>query len=286
MLWTCVCIWICVLLAFRLCHQNPRDAMLGHLYQSNPLTRHHHHPTSILGQRCPFLRSTHLWPHHLVQNVLFNLSVVCLFWLLVPPGENISCPGGKENNKSGQIQFSRLNVSTIQTIWMKIGKDRGSRILYKAEQWVGSKVVGWAVAGKIERGRVILTGVILLRGGGRTGRMKVLFRQGQKIRSLVFGTAPISGTMAPINWMFGSNWSHRWSTRRCPMPKVRGGDFVLSVVRLLPRWCSSSLLVVTSVVTSQLLLQPSDRWTLAKTFSRRTQSQSLSFSLLQLHSTS
>ena len=121
MLRTCVCIWICVLLAFRLCHQNPRDAMLGHLYQSNPLTRHHHHPTSILGQRCPFLRSTHLWPHHLVQNVLFNLSVVCLFWLLVPPGENISCPGGKENNKSGQIQFSRLNVSTIQTAQEVLG---------------------------------------------------------------------------------------------------------------------------------------------------------------------
>ena len=40
--------------------------------------------------------TTDLWPHHLVQNVLFNLSVVCLFWLLVPPSENISCPEGKE----------------------------------------------------------------------------------------------------------------------------------------------------------------------------------------------
>ena len=128
---------------------------------------------------------------------------------------------------------------------MKIGKDKRSRILYKADQWVGSKVVGWAVAGKIERGRVILTGVILLRGGGRTGGMEVLFRQGQKIRSLVFGSIPISGTMAPINWMFGSNWTHRWSTRRCPMPKVRGGRFCTfcgptftEVVQQLPPGCN------------------------------------------------
>ena len=65
-------------------------------------------------------------------------------------------------------------------------------------------MLGRAVAAKIERGgAVILTGVILLRGGERTGWMKVLFRQGQKKissgRSLVFGAIPISGTMAPIN---------------------------------------------------------------------------------------
>ena len=43
--WGSVCIWICVLVAFHLCHQHPRDAMPGNLYQSNPLPRHHHPPS-------------------------------------------------------------------------------------------------------------------------------------------------------------------------------------------------------------------------------------------------
>ena len=40
------------------------------------------------------LRSTHLWSHHLVENIFLNLSIVCFFRLLVPPCENISRPEG------------------------------------------------------------------------------------------------------------------------------------------------------------------------------------------------
>ena len=86
---------------------------------------------------------------------------------------------------------------------------------------VGSKLSKTWLGGTTgQRSRVILSNSI---AGEGTGGMKVLFRQGQKIRSLVFGTTPISGTMEPINWLFGSNWSHHWSTHRYPIPKVKRG---------------------------------------------------------------
>ena len=115
--------------------------------------------------------------------------------------------------------------------------------------------------------------------GART-EMKVLFRQGQKITGscLVFGTIPISGTMAPHQLIVCKQLKH---PPRYPMPKVSQGLiawgglggfctfcgwFYAKVLQQLP-----STAVVTLVVTSQLLLQPPDRWTSAKTFPRLIQ---------------
>ena len=56
------------------------------------------------------LRSTHLWPHHLIENIFLNLSIVCLFRLLVPPRENISRPEGGTVAKAKPSHNSNTSI--------------------------------------------------------------------------------------------------------------------------------------------------------------------------------
>ena len=107
-------------------------------------------------------------------------------------------------------------------------------------------LLGW-VAAKIERAQVILTGVILL-WEGWTRLMKVLSRQKdgrRRRREPFFARFQLAGQLIV------------WSQFKQPplevSKRVRNLAFVLSARGCrVPRW----LLVVTSVLTSQLLLQP------------------------------
>ena len=77
------------------------------------------------------LRSTHLWPHHLIENIFLNLSIVCFFRLLVPPRENISRPEGgivakvKLSHISNTSIIVEILLSLVQfIIFYKLGNTR------------------------------------------------------------------------------------------------------------------------------------------------------------------
>ena len=100
---------------------------LLHVYPPSKLAKH----KTVVKIPTIILRSTHLWPHHLVENIFLNLSIVCLFRLLVPPRENISRPEGgtvakaKPSHNSNTSILVEILLSLVQfIIFHKLGNTR------------------------------------------------------------------------------------------------------------------------------------------------------------------